>query len=263
MARRGTTCRTIMHAHVVNPDQRGTKCAFWYRLTLQPGASAELRLRLRPSGSEPTGAGALGTNFDRVITARRAEADEFYAELTPQGASAEQAMVMRQAFAGMLWGKQLYNYDVTRWLDGDPTQPPPPASRRNGRNSRWGNFDAFDIMSMPDKCEYPRFAAWDLAFHCVALAHLDPAFAKYHLILLCREWFQHPNGALPAYEWDFGDVNPPVQAWAALEVFATSWSTSSNTSPPSPRRSTARACGTMPTASTTTGSSPRAGPPCR
>src|SRR6266536_4000570 len=208
MARRGTTCRTIMHAHVVNPDQRGTKCAFWYRLPL------------RPSGSEPTGAGALGTNFDRVITARRAEADEFYAELTPQGASAEQAMVMRQAFAGMLWGKQLYNYDVTRWLDGDPTQPPPPASRRNGRNSRWGNFDAFDIMSMPDKCEYPRFAAWDLAFHCVALAHLDPAFAKYQLLLLCREWFQHSTGALAAYEWDFGDVNPPVQAWAALEVFA-------------------------------------------
>ena len=127
---------------------------------------------------------------------------------------------MRQAFAGMLWSKQLYDYDVARWLDGDPTQPPPPAARRDGRNARWRNFDAFDIMSMPDKWEYPWFAAWDLAFHCVALAHVDPAFAKYQLILLCREWFQHPNGALPAYEWDFGDVNPPVQAWAALEVFA-------------------------------------------
>ena len=127
---------------------------------------------------------------------------------------------MRQAFAGMLWSKQLYYYDVARWLDGDPAQPPPPPQRLTGRNSRWRNFDAFDIMSMPDKWEYPWFAAWDLAFHCVALAHVDPAFAKYQLILLCREWFQHPNGALPAYEWDFGDVNPPVQAWAALEVFA-------------------------------------------
>ena len=157
----------------------------------------------------------------RVVAQRRAEADEFYAELTPATASADEAMVMRQAFAGLLWSKQLYNYDVARWLDGDPTQPPPPpGSGVTGRNSRWRNFDAFDIMSMPDKWEYPWFAAWDLAFHCVALAHVDPAFAKYQLILLCREWFQHPNGALPAYEWDFGDVNPPVQAWAALEVFA-------------------------------------------
>jgi len=127
---------------------------------------------------------------------------------------------MRQAFAGLLWSKQFYYFDVNRWLEGDPTQPPPPPGRQLGRNARWGNLDAYDIMSMPDKWEYPWFAAWDLGFHCVALAHLDPAFAKYQLILLCREWFQHPNGALPAYEWDFGDVNPPVQAWAALEVFA-------------------------------------------
>jgi hypothetical protein len=126
---------------------------------------------------------------------------------------------MRQAFAGMLWGKQLYYYDVERWLDGDPTQPTPPASRQDGRNAGWINFDAFDIMSMPDPWEYPWFAAWDMAFHCVALAHVDPAFAKYQLLLLCREWFQHPNGALPAYEWAFDDVNPPVQAWAALQVF--------------------------------------------
>ncbi len=151
---------------------------------------------------------------------RQAEADEFYAELTPSAASADEARVMRQAFAGMLWCKQLYYYDVTRWLDGDPAQPTPPGSRLTGRNSRWRSFNAFDIMSMPDKWEYPWFAAWDLSFHCIALAHLDPAFAKYQLILLCREWFQHPGGALPAYEWDFGDVNPPVQAWAALEVFA-------------------------------------------
>jgi hypothetical protein len=129
-------------------------------------------------------------------------------------------MVMRQGFAGLLWSKQLFYYDVARWLDGDPGQPIPPAERLTGRNCKWRNFDAFDIMSMPDKWEYPWFAAWDLAFHCVALAHVDPAFAKYQLILLCREWFQHPNGALPAYEWNFSDVNPPVQAWAALEVFS-------------------------------------------
>ena len=123
--------------------------------------------------------------------------------------------MLRQACAGMLWSKQLFYYDVARWLDGDPGQPAPPASRLTGRNSRWRNFDGFDIISMPDKWEYPWFAAWDLAFHTVTLAHLDPAFAKYQLILICREWFQNPNGALPAYEWDFGDVNPPVHAWAA------------------------------------------------
>jgi hypothetical protein len=214
----------VVHgAATVNPDQRGTKCAFWYRLTVPPGETAEVRLRLRPasaSGSPSSGPDVLGRGFDQVVGQRRAEADEFYAELTPEGASADEAVVMRQAFAGMLWSKQLYNYDVSRWLDGDPAQPPPPPSRRRGRNYRWSNFDSFDIMSMPDKWEYPWFAAWDLAFHCVTLAHVDPAFAKYQLTLLCREWFQHPNGALPAYEWDFGDVNPPVQAWAALEVFA-------------------------------------------
>jgi hypothetical protein len=115
--------------------------------------------------------------------------------------------------------QQFYYYDVDRWLTGDPTQPPPPASRLDGRNCRWPQFRAFDILSMPDKWEYPWFAAWDLGFHCVTLAHVDPAFAKYQLLLLCREWFQHPNGAIPAYEWDFGDVNPPVHAWAALQVF--------------------------------------------
>ncbi len=202
----------------VNPAKTGTKCAFWYRLTLAGGASAELRLRLRPSSAAP--GAPLGAEFGWVMAARLAEADEFYTELTPREATDDEAMVMRQAFAGMLWSKQLYYYDVARWLDGDPGEPPPPEQRLTGRNTRWRSFDAFDIMSMPDKWEYPWFAAWDLAFHCVALAHLDPAFAKYQLVLLCREWFQHPNGALPAYEWDFSDVNPPVQAWAALEVFA-------------------------------------------
>ena len=219
----GINDHVIFGAPTVNPDQAGTKCAFWYKVTLAGGASAELRLRLRRRPNGGTGspaATALGAEFSQVVAARRAEADEFYAELTPQAATADEAMVMRQAFAGLLWSKQLFYYDVSRWLDGDPGQPTPPPQRLTGRNSRWRNFDAFDIMSMPDKWEYPWFAAWDLAFHCVALAHVDPAFAKYQLILLCREWFQHPNGALPAYEWDFGDVNPPVQAWAALEVFA-------------------------------------------
>jgi hypothetical protein len=216
----GINDHVVSGAATVNPAGQGTKCAFWYQLTAQPGETIELRLRLRPAGSGPAQAEALGADFDRVIARRGAEADEFYAELTPAGATADEAMIMRQAFAGMLWSKQLYYYDVARWLDGDPAQPPPAAARKTGRNSRWRHFNAFDIMSMPDKWEYPWFAAWDLAFHCVALAHVDPAFAKYQLILLCREWFQHPGGALPAYEWDFGDVNPPVQAWAALEVFA-------------------------------------------
>ena len=210
-------------AATVNPERTGTKCSFWYQLTVQPGETAEVRLRLRtPPAKAPRGTAddPLGTQYSQVVAQRQAEADEFYAELTPPGASTDEALVMRQAFGGLLWSKQLFYYDVARWLDGDPTQPVPPAQRLTGRNSRWRNFDAFDIMSMPDKWEYPWYAAWDLAFHCVALAHVDPAFAKYQLILLCREWFQHPNGALPAYEWDFGDVNPPVQAWAAAEVFA-------------------------------------------
>ncbi len=194
----------------------GTKTAFWYRFDVAPGQTATVRLRVRPAdrGGDPW------ADFDAVARERLEEADEFYDELTPAAASHDEALVLRQSLAGMLWSKQLYYYEVARWLDGDPTQPTPPASRLGGRNARWRTFDAFDIMSMPDKWEYPWFAAWDLAFHCVALARVDPAFAKYQLTLLCREWFQHPNGALAAYEWSFDDVNPPVQAWAALEVFA-------------------------------------------
>ncbi len=215
----GINDHVVSNTATVNPAGRGSKCAFWYKLTLAGGASAQLRVRLRPATQGAAG-DPFGAEYGAVVAHRRAEADEFYAELTPSAASADEAAVMRQGFAGMLWCKQLYYYDVARWLDGDGAQPAPPDSRRAGRNSRWRSFDAFDIMSMPDKWEYPWFAAWDLSFHCIALAHVDPAFAKYQLILLCREWFQHPGGALPAYEWDFGDVNPPVQAWAALEVFA-------------------------------------------
>ncbi|WP_208103793.1 MGH1-like glycoside hydrolase domain-containing protein [Mycolicibacterium sp. CBMA 226] len=213
----GINDHVVSGAHSVNPAGRGSKCAAWYRLTVEPGQTAQVRLRLRPKGELPD---ALGDSYTRVRTQRRIEADEFYRGLTPPEASADEAAVMRQAFAGMLWSKQFYHYDVARWIDGDPSQPAPPTQRRAGRNARWRSFEAFDVMSMPDTWEYPWFAAWDLAFHCVPLAHIDPAFAKYQLSLLCREWFQHPTGALPAYEWDFGDVNPPVQAWAALEVFA-------------------------------------------
>ncbi|HYX59545.1 MAG TPA: hypothetical protein VE888_11125, partial [Streptosporangiaceae bacterium] len=216
----GINDHVVHGAPTVNPERAGTKCAFWYRLTVPAGQTAELRLRLRPAGRGEERTVALGTGFDEVMALRRAEADEFYAELTPASASADEALVLRQACAGLLWSKQLFYYDVARWLDGDPTQPEPPESRKSGRNAKWRNFDGFDIISMPDKWEYPWFAAWDLAFHTVPLAHLDPAFAKYQLILVCREWFQHPNGALPAYEWDFGDVNPPVHAWVALQVWA-------------------------------------------
>ena len=216
----GINDHLVSGAGTVNPAQRGSKCAAWYQVSVEPGDTAELRLRLRPTTAEESPAAELGDGFSRVFARRRAEADEFYAELTPAAASADEGTVMRQAFAGMLWSKQLYYYDVARWLDGDPGQPPPPAQRQFIRNTGWRNFQAFDVMSMPDTWEYPWFAAWDLAFQCVALVHVDPAFAKYQLSLLCREWFQHPNGALPSYEWNFSDLNPPVQAWAALEVFA-------------------------------------------
>jgi hypothetical protein len=197
----------------VNPARTGTKAAVWYRLTVGGGQRAELRLRLRQDG------GPASADFDEVMSSRRAEADEYFAGLTPPGASADEALVLRQAAAGLLWSKQYYHLDVATWLDGDPDEPTPPASRRAGRNSGWRHLDNNDVLSMPDKWEYPWYAAWDLAFHCVALAHLDPELAKHQLTLLCREWYMHPNGQLPAYEWNFSDVNPPVHAWAALRVF--------------------------------------------
>ncbi len=210
----GINDHVVDGATSVNPDRIGSKAAAWYRLDVEPGATATVRVRLRPSSTT----GDPFADADDVLARRESEADEFYDELL-DGVDAEQAAVARQAFAGMLCGKQFYNYDVRRWLAGDPTQPPPPPERRHGRNSAWRHVDARDLLSMPDPWEYPWFASWDLAFHTVPLAHLDPAFAKYQLLGLCREWFQHPNGAIPAYEWDFSDVNPPVLAWAALEVF--------------------------------------------
>ncbi len=208
----GINDHVVHGATTVNPDQTGTKAAFRYRLEVGGGETVVIRLRLREEAG-------IGSDFDEVLAAREAEADEFYAELTPARATEDEALVLRQALAGMLWAKQFYHYDVQRWLDGDPAGPPPPESRRNGRNHDWTHLNNADVMSMPDKWEYPWYAAWDLAFHCVALAHVDPEFAKSQLILLCREWYMHTNGQLPAYEWAFGDVNPPVHAWAALRVY--------------------------------------------
>jgi hypothetical protein len=204
----------ILHGHdSTNPDQVGTKAALWHQLTIEPGQAVEIRLRFGAAtdGQVP--------DFDQTMADREREADAFYASLTPAGAGPEEAMVMRQAFAGMLWGKQFFHYDIERWLEGDPAQPTPPPERWHGRNSTWLHLSNKDVLSMPDPWEYPWFAAWDLAFHTVALAHLDAEFAKGQLILLLREWYQHPNGQLPAYEWAFSDVNPPVHAWAALKVF--------------------------------------------
>jgi hypothetical protein len=204
----------VLHgAETVNPAMTGTKAAFLYHLELAPGASAEIRLCFGPDE------GDLGDSFDSVLAARKAEADEYFASLAGPGTTPEEALVLRQAAAGMLWCKQFYHYDVERWLEGDPTQPAPPRERLEGRNSDWGHVSNHEVLSMPDAWEYPWYASWDLAFHAIALAHLDPNFAKQQLLLLCREWYMHPNGQLPAYEWDFGDVNPPVHAWAAMAVW--------------------------------------------
>ena len=197
----------------MNPELTGTKAALRYRLEVDPGASATIELRL---GDGP--GGRLGDDFAAILEAREREADEFYAELTPAGASEDERLVLRQALAGMLWSKQFFHYDVRRWLEGDPAGPAPPAERRGGRNHEWTHLNNMDVISMPDTWEYPWYAAWDLAFRCVALAHVDPEFAKQQLILMCREWYMHPNGQLPAYEWAFGDVNPPVHAWEVLRV---------------------------------------------
>src|SRR5438034_650677 len=203
-------------ADAVNPAGVGTKAAAHYRLTLAPGEARVVCLRLTDAApaAEP-----FGRAFDALIERRRREADEFYATVVDAACSEDARAVARQAFAGMLWSKQFYHLDVKRWLTGDPGQPPPPRERLNGRNARWTHLYNADIVSMPDKWEYPWYAAWDLAFHTIALAPIDPDFAKSQLILFLREWYMHPNGQIPAYEWAFGDVNPPVHAWAAWRVY--------------------------------------------
>ncbi len=203
----------IHHAPSVNPELHGTKAALHYVLRVAAGEQAEVRLRLSRDGT------SIHHDFDDLLARRASEADQFYASVVPDHVGAEEAMIARQALSGMLWSKQFYHFDVERWLDGDPNGPPVPARRTTGRNSAWRHLNNADVISMPDKWEYPWYAAWDLAFHCIALAEVDPQFAKDQLVLLCREWYMHPDGQLPAYEWAFGDVNPPVHAWAALRVF--------------------------------------------
>jgi hypothetical protein len=199
--------------NAVNADGHGTKAAPLYRLNVAAGATEEIRLRLSATDDE-----SPFQSFDGVLGMRTAEADYFYDEIAHVGLSEDEKRVQRQALAGMIWTKQLYYYDVDQWLDGDPLSTPP-ASRKTGRNKEWEHLNNFDIISMPDKWEYPWYAAWDSAFHCIPLAMIDTQFAKDQLILLIREWYMHPNGQLPAYEWKFGDVNPPVHAWAAYRVY--------------------------------------------
>jgi hypothetical protein len=227
----------------VNPQQAGTKMAAYYPLELGPGQSETLKLRLtdmeplasmertpgvagiitspghdeRREGVPPANDFAAG--FDSVFALRQKEADEFYASRVASELSDDAKGVMRQAFGGLLWSKQFYHYDVRTWLEGDPAGPPPPPERWKGRNKEWTHLYNDDVISMPDKWEYPWYAAWDLGFHCLSIALVDPDFAKEQLILLLREWYMHPNGQLPAYEWAFGDVNPPVHAWAAWRVY--------------------------------------------
>lgn len=207
----------IVHgASTVNPAKTGTKAAAHYSVWLEAGASATIRLRLRADDS--AGVDSMA-HHDAIVAQRKAEADEFYAAIQPGEATADEKLVQRQALSGMLWNKQYYYYDVARWLAGDPNSPPPPPERARGRNHTWGQLINAGVISMPDKWEYPWYAAWDWAFHCVALAVVDPGFAKQQLMMLTNEWFMHPNGQLPAYEWNFSDVNPPVQAWAAWRIF--------------------------------------------
>jgi hypothetical protein len=201
-------------ADAINPDGTGSKMSAHYQMNLAGGERRTVQLRL--SKEEHA---APFEDFEELFEQRLTEADEFYDIINPFSSDVEARRTQRQAFAGLLWSKQFYHYNMPRWLHGDPLQPTPPAERLQGRNHEWMHFDAAEVISMPDTWEYPWFAAWDLAFHAVAFALIDPDFAKNQLILLSREWYMHPNGQLPAYEWAFGDVNPPVHAWAALRIY--------------------------------------------
>jgi hypothetical protein len=198
----------------VNPEGQGTKAAAVYKTNMAPGESVAVRLRLSKSARA-----APFQNFESTIALRKTEADEFYAAIQNPHLSNDEKRVQRQALAGMLWSKQLYYYDIEQWLKGDPAAPPPPTNRLDGRNSQWDHLNNFDVISMPDKWEYPWYAGWDLAFHCLPLVLVDGDFAKRQLELLTREWYMHPNGQLPAYEWSFSDANPPVHAWATWRTY--------------------------------------------
>jgi hypothetical protein len=206
-------CVVAGRTDAVNPAGEGTKAAAWYRFEVPAKQACRIRLRLSRA------AGAGFDDFDSLLALRHEEANEFYADLQRHIDDPDARAVQRQAFAGLIWSKQYYYYDVPQWLAGDPAQPAPPDGRSHGRNRDWTHLNNADIVSMPDKWEYPWYAAWDLAFQCVAFAPLDAQFAKDQLLLLTREWYMHPNGQLPAYEWALGDVNPPVHAWAAWRVF--------------------------------------------
>ncbi|HEX3945957.1 MAG TPA: hypothetical protein VHW69_17930 [Rhizomicrobium sp.] len=202
------------HTECVNPAHKGTKAGIWHRCTIPANGKREFRLRLsRRSHASPF------EDFDGTLSQRHREADAYYAELQRGMTSADERTVQRQAFAGLIWNKQFYYFDVPRWLKGDPGQVKPPDSRLHGRDVDWRNLNNADILSMPDKWEYPWYASWDLAFHCIPFALIDAEFAKHQLVLLTREWYMHPNGQIPAYEWAFSDVNPPVHAWATWRVY--------------------------------------------
>jgi len=207
----------IVHGNrsTVNPEQRGTKAAAHYAVSVEPGKPVVFELRLADSVLDDP----FGPAFHKIFVQRADEANDFYATVTPRDLSFDARAVMRQAFAGLLWSKQYYHYVVRDWLQGDSLCPPPPAERLQGRNHEWTHLYNEDIISMPDKWEYPWYAAWDLAFHCLPLALVDSQYAKDQLVLMTREWYMHPNGQLPAYEWTLGDVNPPVHAWAAWRVY--------------------------------------------
>jgi hypothetical protein len=200
----------------VNPGRQGTKGAVHYQLNLAAGETREVRLRLADSDFKGKNAFA---SFDKTFATRQREADEFYSSIIPQDLSPDAQNVMRQGFGGMLWSKQFYHYVIKDWLEGDPGNPAPAQERKMSRNHDWPHLYNADVISMPDKWEYPWYAAWDLAFHCIPLALVDSDFAKEQLVLMLREWYMHPNGQIPAYEWAFGDVNPPVHAWAAWRVY--------------------------------------------
>jgi hypothetical protein len=204
----------VHHTNAIDPDRGGTKASANYDITIPPNESVSIRLRLC-NKKNPDGF----ADFDSLFNQRIAEADSFFGELQQSIQSDDEKMIQRQAFAGLIWSKQFYHYNVDKWLKGDPAEPAPPAERLQGRNRQWRHLNNDDIISMPDKWEYPWYASWDLAFHCISFSLIDPAFAKQQLITLTHDWYMHPNGQLPAYEWAFSDVNPPVHAWAAWRVY--------------------------------------------
>ena len=209
----GINDHLVHGAETVNTKKTGTKAAVNYDISVPAQKSVTLRLRL---SNDPTNG---FDDFNKLFDIRSTEATQFYDDIQQGNNDADRRMIQRQAFAGMLWSKQFYYFDIRHWLNGDPTEPLPPPARANGRNSKWMHLNTKDIISMPDKWEYPWFASWDLAFHCLPLATVDMAFAKNQLSLLVKDWYMHPNGQLPAYEWDFGDANPPVHAMVTWKIY--------------------------------------------